>query len=178
MTVSNFELLFREQYEPLARYAFSILKSQEEAEDVVQRLFVKFWEKRNELAAVKDLRAYLFRSAYNSSLNQLKKNNRSQAFSGTTETQIESTDAASHLVISDELETQIEKAVAILPEKCQAVFRLSRFEEKSYKEISEELNISIKTVENHMGKALKIMREQLSDYLPLLVFTILVSKGW
>jgi RNA polymerase sigma-70 factor (ECF subfamily) len=66
----------------------------------------------------------------------------------------------------------------VLPEKCREVFQLSRFEEKSYKEISEELNISVKTVENHIAKALRIMRSELSEYLPLLLITILVSKGW
>jgi RNA polymerase sigma-70 factor (ECF subfamily) len=57
----------------------------------------------------------------------------------------------------------------VLPEQCRLVFKLSRLEELKYAEIAEQLNISVKTVENHMGKALKIMREQLKDYLPLLI---------
>ncbi len=178
MTIANYEILFRENYESLARYAFSILKNQEEAEDVVQRLFVKFWEKRNEMESILDHRAYLFRSVYNSSLNQLKRMQRSQAFSGDGEAAVASSDAANHLVLSDELQSKIDQAVTGLPTKCQEVFRLSRFEDLSYKEISEHLDISIKTVENHMVKALRIMREELSEYLPLLIITLIVSKGW
>ena len=65
----------------------------------------------------------------------------------------------------NELQNQIHVAIESLPEQCRLVFKLSRFEELKYAEIAEQLGISIKTVENHMGKALKIMREQLKDYL-------------
>ena len=75
----------------------------------------------------------------------------------------------------EELELQIEKAIARLPKQCRLVFQLSRFEELKYAEIAEHLNISIKTVENHMGKALKIMRGQLKDYLPLF---LIFMKDW
>jgi RNA polymerase sigma-70 factor (ECF subfamily) len=67
------------------------------------------------------------------------------------------------------LETRIQQAIEKLPEQCRLVFKLSRFEELKYNEIAEQLDISVKTVENHIGKALKIMREQLKDYLPLLI---------
>jgi RNA polymerase sigma-70 factor (ECF subfamily) len=72
-------------------------------------------------------------------------------------------------VASNELEYRIKIAMEELPEQCRMVFKLSRFEELKYAEIADQLNISIKTVENHMGKALKIMREQLKDYLPLII---------
>lgn len=178
MTIADYEELFRENYESLTRYAFSMMKNQEEAEDVVQRLFVKFWEKRTEMESVNDLRAYLYRSTYNTCLNEIKRLKRMNSFSGDHEANVETSDRANHLILGQELEAQIETAVSSLPEKCQEVFRLSRFEELSYKEISEELGISVKTVENHMVKALRIMRTELSEYLPLIVLTILVSKGW
>jgi RNA polymerase sigma-70 factor (ECF subfamily) len=76
--------------------------------------------------------------------------------------------------MASELEAKIYRAMEALPEQCRLVFKLSRFEELKYSEIAEQLNISIKTVENHMGKALKIMREQLKDYLPLL---LILMKG-
>ena len=81
-------------------------------------------------------------------------------------------------ILYQELEGRIEEALQILPEKCGEVFRLSRFKDLSYKEISEQLNISIKTVENHMGKALKIMRTELQDYLPAIIITLLLLKKW
>src|SRR5688572_20194825 len=84
-----------------------------------------------------------------------------------------SVESVAHTVMASELETRISDALSKLPEQCRLVFKLSRFEELKYAEIAEQLNISVKTVENQMGKALKIMREQLKDYLPLLLVMIL-----
>ena len=83
-----------------------------------------------------------------------------------------SSESVARTVIASELEERIYKALNKLPEQCRLVFKLSRFEELKYAEIAEQLNISVKTVENQMGKALKIMREQLKDYLPLLIVFI------
>ena len=71
-----------------------------------------------------------------------------------------------------ELQQKIEKAIQRLPEQCRLVFKMSRYEELKYREIASVLNISIKTVENQMGKALKLMRENLADYLTLLFIMI------
>ena len=81
-------------------------------------------------------------------------------------------------ILYQELEGRIEEALQTLPEKCGEVFQLSRLKDLSYKEISEQLNISIKTVENHMGKALKMMRMELQDYLPAIIITLLLLKKW
>ncbi|MDB2657069.1 RNA polymerase sigma-70 factor [Crocinitomicaceae bacterium] len=177
MTITDYESTFREHYEPLTRYAHSILKNQEEAEDAVQKLFIKFWEKRFELQ-IDNIRAYLYRATYNTCLNQVKSNKNSLRHVPESEVQVHASDDASDGVLSEELQKQIQDAIEVLPEKCRQVFHLSRFEEKTYKEISEELNISVKTVENHIAKALRIMRTELAEYLPLLLITILVSKGW
>jgi RNA polymerase sigma-70 factor, ECF subfamily len=91
-------------------------------------------------------------------------------------------DSVTHAVASSELESRIHVAMERLPEQCRLVFKLSRFEELKYAEIAEHLEISVKTVENHMGKALKMMREQLKDYLPLLLLLmnacLTASKGF
>jgi RNA polymerase sigma-70 factor (ECF subfamily) len=73
-------------------------------------------------------------------------------------------------VEATELEQKIYQAMKVLPEQCRLVFQLSRFEELKYQEIADQLSISVKTVENQMGKALKIMRTQLREYLPLVLF--------
>jgi RNA polymerase sigma-70 factor (ECF subfamily) len=80
-----------------------------------------------------------------------------------------SVESTTRTVMATELETRIHLAMDKLPEQCRLVFKLSRFEELKYGEIAEQLNISVKTVENQMGKALRIMREQLKDYLPLVI---------
>jgi RNA polymerase sigma-70 factor (ECF subfamily) len=77
-------------------------------------------------------------------------------------------------MIRKELENKFRQALNELPEQCRTVFQLSRFEDMKYKEIADKLDISVKTVENHMGKALKLLRTKLVDFLPLLL--ILLSK--
>lgn len=171
--------LFQDHYTALCRYAYSILKAQDSAEDVVQQLFLTLWEKRNELEVPENPRAYLFRSVYNRCLNEVKRGKFKENDSGNGMVYtVASDETASHGMIGSELEELIERSIGNLPEKCQEVFRLSRFEELSYKEIAERLMISTKTVENHMGKALKLMREALSEYLPQVIIMILVAKGW
>ena len=84
-------------------------------------------------------------------------------------------ESVSQNVQANELEIKIAEAMKTLPEQCRLVFQLSRFEELKYQEIADQLQISIKTVENHMGKALKLMRVQLKDYLPLF---LIFMKDW
>lgn len=172
------EGLFHLHYDGLCRYAFTIVKDQAEAEDVIQGLFIKLWEKRKDLDVLKNTRAYLYRSTHNESLNAVKRINRRAVGAGDKELELSESNDASSIMIGDELQEKIDVTLESLPEKCQEVFRMSRFEQLSYKEIAEQLSISVKTVENHMGKALRLMREGLEDYLPLILITILLSKGW
>jgi len=175
--LDQIEVLFRRHYQDLTRYAHSIIKEQRSAEDVVQQLFVKLWEKRDDLSIRSDVKSYLYRATYNASINVWKRRKR-QETEGEVSGVLPAAERSSDLVLSKELEDRIEMALQTLPEKCQEVFRLSRFNELSYKEIADELKISTKTVENHMGKALKLMRQELSDYLPQLVITLLLSMKW
>ena len=173
------ETMFHNHYTGLCRYAFTILKDQEEAEEVVQQLFIRLWEKRRETNILKDTRAYLYRAVYNQSLNELKRLKRNAMHTEVTEDLMVKADGGtSDGIMSRELEVRIETAIQTLPEKCGEVFRLSRYDEMTYKEIAEKLEISVKTVENQMGKALRLMRQELKDYLPLVLIIILLSKGW
>lgn len=88
---------------------------------------------------------------------------------------LHSSDNTSTLLESKELQARVNDAMMVLPEKCREVFHLSRNEQLSYKEIAEQMNISPKTVENQVGKALKIMRDELKDYLPLLLITLILN---
>lgn len=167
------EALFRTHYDELNRYAYSIIKDPESAEDIVQKLFIKLWEKRNELTITSNARAYLYQATYRAALNELEKLKRQGMHTPLNNViAIGSTNETGETLSSKELEQQIETAIRSLPEKCEQVFRLSRTKEMSYKEISETLDISVKTVENHMGKALKLMRKALIDYLPVLLITL------
>lgn len=171
-----FEMLFKTYYRPLCTYANTFLHDRDEAEEIVQNAFITFWDRRQSTEIEKSVKSYLYRMVRNSCLNTLRheKVKREHA-SEQLKTTVDAHDPVSQSLASDELEQRIQTAMQSLPEQCRLVFQLSRFEELKYQEIAGQLNISVKTVENHMGKALKIMREQLKDYLPL--FLLLVTDS-
>ena len=168
--ITAFEMLFRNYYQPLCNYAYTFLQDKEDAEEIVQSTFLLVWEKRDTLAIRTSVKPYLYAMVRNACLNVLKHEKIKQRFAGEEIALGErGHDNVSHAMESNELEYRIKIAMNELPEQCRMVFKLSRFEELKYSEIAEQLNISVKTVENHMGKALRIMREQLKDYLPLIL---------
>src|SRR6187455_2433579 len=148
-----FEQLFRHYYNSLCNYANGIVRDVDEAEDIVQQVMITIWEKRNALQITASLKSYLFRSVHNTSLNRIRKNKTVAMYAETQQAEnIETTTA--NTIIGKELNQQISIAVNKLPEQCRMVFKLSRFENMKYAEIADHLGISVKTVENHMGKAL------------------------
>jgi RNA polymerase sigma-70 factor (ECF subfamily) len=168
--ITAFEMLFRTYYQPLCNYAYTFLQDKEDAEEIVQSTFLLVWEKRETLAIRTSVRPYLYAMVRNACLNIIKHEKIKQKYVGEEMALADrSHDSVDNSVASNELEYRIKVAMEELPEQCRMVFKLSRFEELKYAEIADQLNISIKTVENHMGKALKIMREQLKDYLPLII---------
>jgi RNA polymerase sigma-70 factor (ECF subfamily) len=170
-----FEMLFKRYYQPLCNYAYSFLNDRDEAEEVVQAAFIGIWDKRQLIEIQTSMKAYLYRMVRNSCLNVLKHEKVKQAHAKLQVAGGEPVyEAVAQSMLSSELQGRIQEAMKSLPEQCRIVFQLSRFEELKYAEIADHLGISIKTVENQMGKALKIMRAQLKDYLPMfLLFVIL-----
>lgn len=165
-----FEMIFKTYYEPLCNYAFTFILDRDEAEEIVQATFLNVWEKREAIAIETSLKAYLYRAVRNSCLNSIKHTNIKRRHAAETVfVSDKSHEAVSQSVISSELDQKIGDALMVLPEQCRLVFKMSRFEELKYAEIAEQLNISIKTVENQIGKALKIMTEELKEYLPILI---------
>jgi len=167
-----FEQLFYEHYQMLVRYAFTYMKDHNIAEEVVQDIMVKFWEKRAELPDYVKVKPYLFRMTGNHCLNVLKHEKVKLQYQTETVANGISMSDGFEVISSNELNTEIKKAIADLPEQCGKVFLLSRDEGLSYKEIAESLDISVKTVENHIGKALKLLREALKPYLTILLIDI------
>ncbi|HEX6225785.1 MAG TPA: RNA polymerase sigma-70 factor [Chryseolinea sp.] len=168
--ITAFEMIFKTYYQPLCNYAYSFVHDREEAEEIVQATFLSVWEKKDNLSIHTGVKPYLYAMVRNAALNVLKHEKVKQQHA-TVELAVaeRSSESVTRTVMASELEERISKALNKLPEQCRLVFKLSRFEELKYAEIAEQLNISVKTVENQMGKALKIMREQLKDYLPLLL---------
>lgn len=168
--ITAFEMLFRTYYQPLCNYAYTFVQDPDEAEEIVQSTFLQVWEKKDSLEIRTAVKPYLYAMVRNACLNLIKhtkvKKQHAEVEMAVAERSVES---VTRTVVATELEERIHRAMEALPEQCRLVFKLSRFEELKYSEIAEQLNISVKTVENHMGKALKIMREQLREYLPLIV---------
>lgn len=173
--ITAFEMFFKTYYQPLCNYAYTFIQDKDEAEEIVQSAFLSVWEKRHSLDIKTSLKSYLYTMVRNTSLNVIKHEKIKQKYVGEALAVNEkSYESVIQSVLSSELEERIHQAMEVLPEQCRLVFKLSRFEELKYAEIADQLDLSVKTVENHMGKALKIMREQLKDYLPVLVLVMSV----
>ncbi|MFY0600956.1 MAG: RNA polymerase sigma-70 factor [Cyclobacteriaceae bacterium] len=171
-----YELLFRTHYASLVSFSVSYVGEPETAEEIVQDVFLNIWSKSENLNIQTSIKSYLFGAVRNASLNFLKHQKVEKAYAEEQFTRLDKSDETNHLEL-DELKEKISLALDKIPEKCREIFELSRFEGKRYKEIAEELNISLKTVENQMGKALKIMRQELGDYLPLIILFIFQHGG-
>lgn len=165
---SAFDALFRAYYLGLCRYAQAILKEDpDDSEDIVQQVFIKIWEQRESLSIQWSLKAYLYKMTHNRCLNFLrdaqtraKHHQENALFMEKQTTEPSVGDALQHL------SERVQQALGTLPTECRRIFELSRFESLKYREIADQLGISIKTVETQMGKALQRLRVELADVLP------------
>lgn len=175
-----FEVLFKRHYKPLCRRVNAMLNDEEATEDVVQALFIKIWESRDSINTPDSVAAYLFTAARNRALNYIK----SQARKSTNEVPLsthhdEADYRTEEQMDAKELQKALYAAIDELPEKRREVFVLSRFEGKSYKEIAEIMNISVKTVEAQMGKALATLRDFVKKHHnnPILIAIFMLWLG-
>jgi RNA polymerase sigma-70 factor, ECF subfamily len=172
-----YEVVFRKHYQSLCNYACGILKDMDDSEEVVQSIFLKFWEQREGIEINVSLKSYLYRAVHNMCLNRIKHLKIQETYRQYVGDYLEETyDSATEIMDKVELENRIEDALEKLPEQCRLIFKMSRFEELKYQEIADKLGLSVKTIENQIGKALKIMRSELADYLPVMLLFILFGN--
>ncbi|MEQ8909909.1 MAG: RNA polymerase sigma-70 factor [Vicingaceae bacterium] len=164
-----FEQLFRTYYTALCRFACGYLKDMAQAEDTVQTVFVKLWEKRDSLAVESSLKAYLFQAVKNSCFNALK-HEKVKAEHQSFQFHNAESKSEERTLETNEINELIHKKLDELPEKRKVIFLMSREEGLKYAEIAEKLNISVKTVETQMSLALKFLREQLKHVWLFLLF--------
>ncbi|MFA6126561.1 MAG: RNA polymerase sigma-70 factor [Bacteroidales bacterium] len=173
--ISDFEKLFKLHYSKLCSYANLFLNDPDAAEDVVQEVFFKLWKNRDELTVSTTIKSYLFRAVRNGCMNVIDHITVREAYKVVNEEDIR--DSERHLIdeaVVSELEQRIRETIDELPVERRKIFIMSRFDGLKYREIADQLNISVKTVENQMYQALRFLRERLVDYLPLL---LVIFKG-
>ncbi|WP_044103120.1 RNA polymerase sigma-70 factor [Neolewinella persica] len=158
--------LFRRYYVDLCRTALRFVNDEQEAEDIVQNLFIALWEKRaGQQEALGAVGPYLRRAVRNRSLNYLRDRKRIPVDDGDIPETLAAKDLADDELNQDELRDRIHSAIDSLPERCRLVFVMSKLEDMTHKEIAEALEISPKTVENQMTRAYRFLREWLSLFL-------------
>lgn len=177
LTRNELEILFKTHFKGMVLFANRYVKDFEAAREIAQDSFVSLWEKRETIDNTKSVKSYLTTIVYNKSLNYLRDNKKfnREILQAEYLFPFISQEESDNPVISDELKNKIESAISELPEKCREVFRLNRFQDMKYQQIADFLQISVKTVEAQMSKALKHMRERLGEYLTILLFLIQIK---
>ena len=161
----GFDTIFRTYYADLVGFAQAILRDRTAAEDTTQDVMLELWRRRNNIVLDTSLRAYLLQATRNRALNLIRHR---RVAAGVDPRDVTATPPApaNRSVLEREIEVVVSRAVSTLPTKCREIFQLSRVHGLKYAEIAEALDISVKTVEAQMGKALRAIRQQLGPWLP------------
>lgn len=161
-----FEQLFTAHYSLLCSYAHTFVSDVDAAQDVVQDVLFHLWEIKEQMPTHIPVRALLFKSVQNKCLNQIKHKKIEEKYADSVLAQTHSTAYEQHVAEPNELHDALRKAIDLLPPERKKVFVMHRYDEFSYKEIAGQLGISVKTVENQIGKALQFLRGYMQSYLP------------
>jgi RNA polymerase sigma-70 factor, ECF subfamily len=170
----KYEEMFRSYFASLCYFAQKYVADLDSSKEIVHKVFVNIWENRAGFDFEKPAKSYLFTSVYNRCMNYLRDqkkfvtDNNSESYENSKEVSVNE----DHLEAA-ELENQIWNVINTLPEKCKEIFVLNRFDGKKYNEIAEHLNISIKTVETQMSKALSVLRDGLKDYIHVFILVVI-----
>ena len=160
----NYKRLFEELYEPLCNLAFSVLGDYDASEDVVQEVFVHLWQLRKKLEIKTNVKSYLYSAVRNKAIEKLRRQKLDDKYILITK--------ATQLLFEEEDTGDIEKFIFIeklysaidkLPDKCRMVFKMAKLDGMTYNEISQELNLSVKTIESQMRRAFILLRDMLKD---------------
>ncbi|MGV8091704.1 MAG: RNA polymerase sigma-70 factor [Mangrovibacterium sp.] len=177
--VSSFEKLFRVHYYRMKRYAFYFLKDEEEANDLIQDVFMQFWSKRETFDQQKNETAYLFKILKNRCLNLLKRKvieGKYSQYQSSFDTErlyyISFDQTADFISMEDRISLELESIIHNMPDKCGQAFRLRWLEGKKIKDIAMIMNISTTMVDKHLTKGMEIARQKIKPELLILLFTI------
>lgn len=163
----TFDELFLLYYEELCRFALVFLHDEDESEEAVQRLFVRLWENRRSLSVPDNIRAYLFKSAYNECLKSIRTQSIRKKHLQNYSSYIKSPSEEDTPEL-DQIMPYLNMAISTLPDKCRQIFILHKVEGMKQKEVASILNISVKTVENQVAIAVSKLRSELKPVMHLL----------
>lgn len=162
--VGQFESLFRSSYVSLVRYAKTIIRDHDSAEEIVQDLFFRLWKDSEKLQIESSLNGYLYRAVHNRCLHFIEHNKVIERYTYEMSViQNDSPESPTDILNYKELQAKVARILERLPERSGKIFCMSRFEGLKYSEIAERLSVSVKTVEANMGRALKEFRKVLAE---------------
>ena len=168
---NQFERLFRDYFQPLCKYAIRYTRDLDTAKEIVHNVYVNIWEKRDSIKEDQNIRSYLYTAVYSRCLNSIRDSRKTVELEDSEE--IGQPENSQSLLETEELKARIDASIQSLPDRCRQIFILSRYEELKYSEIAKKLDISVKTVEVQMSKALRLLREYLKEYLSIILFFLM-----
>lgn len=171
---AGFEMLYKSHFKGLFFFAMKYVKNEEAAREIVQETFAGLWEKRGQIDMDRSVKSYLATVIHNKCTNYLRDNRKFDRNILDIEGLLDvPNDEHTDVLMQSELSARIDEAINELPEKCREIFLLSRYENLRYQEIADKLQISVKTVETQVSKALQHMRSRLADYIALVTAFLL-----
>ncbi len=171
--ITNFDQLFKDYYPMSVLYARKMVNDLDSAREIAQQVFVKLYEKKDQLTIKTSIKSYIFQATRNTALNYIKQQ-KTRQFAATHAMSRYETETNEDTLLTKELEEQILSIIDRLPNKCKQIFTMNRFEGKKNKEIAQELDISIRTVETQISKALKTLRNELPKYLKIILLSVYI----
>ncbi len=158
--IHSFNLLFDKYYIQLCSFSNLIISNQQLAEEVVSDVFVKIWVKKENIDINTSVKSYLYKSTKNTTISYLRKKQIDEVSLDEIINQQEgNTSNPELLIIQEERIDQLKNILSILPKKSKLVFQMHRFHQLRYSDIAEIMNVSVKSIEKHMSKSMKILRE-------------------
>ena len=157
--ISAFTSIFEVYYKDLVVFAFTFTKNSDHAEDIVQEVFVRLWEKRREIKLYGSLKSYLLKSVQNHCLDEIRRRKVREHYAGYKEMQPLYTNDTEDYILYTDLLNHLDHLLAQMPDEVAQTFRMNRFDGLKYHEIAQQLNVSVRTVESRISKALQILRQ-------------------
>lgn len=176
---SSFSEMYTLYFPKMVRFALEYIIIEEDAKNIIQDIFLQLWERKDTLEAISNLNAFLFTLTKNRCIDHYRlyttQKSRNESLDALQERELHLKMEAliqfdENMFSFEDMEKILDKAIDNLPEKCKQIFILSRMEGLKHEEIAEQLDISIHTVQNHIAAALRKLRVELKDYLPLFIF--------